>query len=210
MIPVDELRARLARHEVVDHPALPGRTNHLRAGVMAPLVWDPEPRIVLTRRTPRLGRHPGEISFPGGRREPGETLEQTAIREAREELGIENPNILGRLCSMPVYTSDFRLEPFVAQVEGPLVPEPGEVAEVISLSLADVARWEKLDAIGYDWEGGTYLSPVFPLGDAVVFGATAHTLHEVLALALGDRMPQMHGGTWTWEQIQAWVASQIA
>lgn len=178
---------------------------------MVPIVWDPHPRIVLTRRTPRLGRHPGEISFPGGRRDPVDTsLEDTAVREAREELGIQNPNILGRLSSMPVYTSDFRLEPFVAQVSGSMVAEPGEVAEILTLGLDEVASWPRLDAIAYEWSGGTYLSPVFPIGeDAIVFGATAHTLHELMLLALGDRMPQMEGGTWTWERIQEWVAAQI-
>ena len=102
----------------------------MRAGVLVPLRWRGGLSCTLTLRPGKLRRHGGEVSFPGGRREPEDvSLEATALREAREEIGLTSARVLGRLSSMPVYTSDFRLEPFVAEVPSDAVwtPDPVEV-----------------------------------------------------------------------------------
>ena len=98
------------------------------------------PKVVLTKRSESLPRHPGQISFPGGRvDEKDGDLESTALRETYEEIGVsrEKINILGRLPHYDVMTG-FRVTPFVGWVENqPLYwPDSGEVEEVIELPLA--------------------------------------------------------------------------
>ena len=76
--------------------------------------------LVLTRRHDDLNSHAGQISFPGGRREAGETLQMTAVREAEEEIGL-NPaalTVLGRLTCLYIPPTDYEVHPFVAWHEG--------------------------------------------------------------------------------------------
>ena len=63
-----EVGEALRRYVPMDIPALPGRTNHLRAAVVIPLLWRAEIEVVLTVRTTRLRQHAGEVCFPGGPR----------------------------------------------------------------------------------------------------------------------------------------------
>lgn len=202
----DDLAAALAARPVVDHPALPGRRNHLRAGVLVTLAWDPAPVALLTLRPRGLRRHGGEVSFPGGKPEPEDRdLEATALREAREELGVEPRRVLGRLPSQPLYTSDYRLVPWVAEVPaGPLDPDPGEVERVLRLPLADVYAAARIDAIPFELAGETHLSPVFVVEGEVVFGGTAHTLYELLEVAAplhGRDLPPREAGAYSWGDL---------
>jgi 8-oxo-dGTP pyrophosphatase MutT (NUDIX family) len=202
----EEVRAALAAHRPQDWPALPGRTNHLQAGVLVPLVWDPEPYAVLTERPHTLRRHAGEVCFPGGRPEPeDESIAATALREAWEELGIPEAEILGRLSSMPLYTSDYRLVPFVASVPAaPMKPDPAEVAAVLRAPLAGILGWPRIDAIPYTLSGRSHLSPVFFLEGRSVYGATAHTLLElleVLAPLFGAAVPPLVPGRLDWHDV---------
>ena len=200
----EALARQLAGHPLQEWPALPGRTNHRRAGVLVALTWPAplEPVALLTLRPDRMRRHAGEISFPGGGPEPEDLdLTATALRESREELGITEARILGRLSSTPLFTSDFRLEPFVGEVpaDHPLVPDPVEVAQVLHLPLAPLLAGRSIDAI--PWESGDQrgLSPIFELGGHVMYGATAHVFHELLAvaaLAAGLPLPPLRPGRW--------------
>lgn len=180
----DDLEAALASHPRVEFPALPGRTNHLRAGVLVPLVWSPEPRCLLTVRASKLRNHAGEVCFPGGRPDDRDReLRDTALREAREELGLENARVLGELSSVPLYTSEFRLHPFVAAVPAqPVNANFDEVAEVLEVPLSEWLTRPGIDAI--PWEAGHLrgLSPVFSLGPHRMYGATAHSFYELLCV----------------------------
>ena len=203
--------ARLAEalndHAWVDYPALPGRRNHLRCGVLVALRWRPEPEVLVTRRPQGL-KHGGEWCFPGGRPEANDDdLYATACREGREELGLSHVSQLGRLSSMPIGTSDYRLEPFVVEVhDSQVTPDPGEVAECAALPLLTLIGLPELQSLPFTWEGSVQRSPIFPLGDRYLFGATAHTLMELIrvgASALGVEGPVLGPTELTWEVIVA-------
>lgn len=201
----EALRAALAAHRPTDYPALPGRTNHLRAGVLVPLVWRPEPVAILTLRPAHL-RHGGEVSFPGGKPEPQDLdLVDTALREAREELGLTGAAVLGRLSSIPLFTSDFRLEPWVAVApEQALAPSPDEVEEVLFVALRDELARPAIDAVPYTLEGREALSPVFYPGGHVLYGATAHAFLELLEVAaplFGLPVPPLVPGRLGWGDL---------
>ena len=206
----DLLASTLATHPWTEHAALPGRTNHRRAGVLVALTWTTPrtPEALLQLRPQRMRRHAGEISFPGGRPEPEDVdLTATALREANEELGIEGARVLGRLSSTPLFTSDFRIEPFVAQVpEQVLRPDPGEVAEVHRLPLLPLLEGPSLHGIGWDAGEQRGISPVFEVGPHVMYGATAHVFYELLqvvAAAAGLPLPPLREGRYQWTDMPA-------
>jgi 8-oxo-dGTP pyrophosphatase MutT (NUDIX family) len=147
---LQDLREALRVHGRLDLPALPGRTNHIATGVLVPLLWGDEPECIVTVRATHLRHHAGETCFPGGRPDPGDAgLCQTALREAREELGIEGATIVGELSSVPLFTSDYRLHPFVAAVpSAELTPNLGEVAHVIHMRIAEILAQPHIEAIG--------------------------------------------------------------
>jgi len=202
----DSLRHALEAHTRVDVPALPGRTNHIRAGVLVPVSFEDELEVVLTKRAASLRQHAGEVCFPGGRPEDADaSLEATALREAKEEIALDGADVLGRLSSIPVYTSEHRLEPFVSTTgTANLRPAPDEVARVLRLNVAQILRLPHFDAI--PWEEGhmKHLSPVFRIEDALVFGATAYVLYELLGLLaplLDLPLPESRAGRLRWQDV---------
>jgi len=208
VLPSDrDIAEALDAHHLVDMPALPGRTNHLPSGVLLPLRRDDESlSCVATVRSPHLKHHAGEVCFPGGRPEPGDAdLCATALREAHEELGIERANVLGVLSSVPLFTSDFRLHPFVARVSSQaLVVNHDEVAAVLELEIASFLRRATTDAIAWSYEGHRGLSPVFEIGEHIMYGATAHAFFElltVMAPLFGVAMPPLRAGKLTWADV---------
>lgn len=188
----------LAAHTPMRWPAIPGRTNHLEAGVLVPVSGQDAPVVHAIVRASGLSRHANEVAFPGGKPEPGdEDIAATAVREAREELGFREVAVLGRLSSWPLYTSDFRLEPFIAQVSAEdLAPDPGEVAEVLHFDVREWLGRPAWEGVPYEMFGQTWISPVFECDGHVMYGATAHVFHEamgLLAQALGCDVPELTG-----------------
>jgi len=126
-------------------------TNLKCAAVLVPLVWqDDEWHLLYTRRTDTVESHKGQVSFPGGACDDGETTpEQTALREADEEIGIRpsDVTILGRLSDMITVTY-FQVTPVVGVVKWPTVFRVGEdeVARVFTIPLGWLAnpsnRWQ--------------------------------------------------------------------
>jgi len=121
---------------------LPGREGHATpAAVLVPLVNRPEGlTVLLTERSRDLPDHPGQISFPGGRIDPGDTsAAAAALREAQEEVGLppQAVTVLGELSDYETVTG-YRVQPIVGWVEPPfdLVPDPVEVADVFEVPLA--------------------------------------------------------------------------
>lgn len=138
--------------------------------------------FVLTRRGEFPGDvHSGQISFPGGSREDGETPIQTALRETQEELGLTDPiRILGSLTPLYIAPSDFQVQPLVGYTENyPLWhPDPVEVAEVVECPV----KWllDETRKVIEDWDlnGYTLRVPWYNVHGHRVWGATAIILSE--------------------------------
>jgi len=145
-----------------------------------------EPHLVLTRRPLHMRRHAGQLAFPGGRIEPGEDALQAALREAREEIGLDpsRADVLGRLSETLVLQSAFRLTPWVASVPYPYpyVADPREVDEILHVPFAallrpDGHRVERREAYGMNLD-----VHYFELGGEVLWGATARITWELLGI----------------------------
>ena len=146
--------------------------------------------VALIHRADDGGSHSGQVSFPGGGQDPGETLEQTALREAREEVGLDPAavTILGALTPLYVPVSQNRIHPLVAYAPSrpDFVRDPREVQEIIEEPLAYFL--DESSAVEETWHFGTYpvQVPFFPVGRHKLWGATAMVLSE-LAAAIKNR-----------------------
>lgn len=136
-----DLLALLRRAGARDHPDEPtDEATPLRAAVLVPIVLHPAPSIVLTLRALHLSRHPGQVSFPGGRIDPQDASpEAAALREAEEEIGLSasTVKVIGRLPTHVTGTG-YRVTPVLGLLTPPVAPKPDprEVAEVFELPLA--------------------------------------------------------------------------
>lgn len=143
-----------------------------------------ELHLVLTRRRPDLAAHPGQISFPGGRNEAPETLQQTALRETEEEIGVpaRAVQVLGTLTPIYIPPSDFEVFPFVGWVQNgkrpAFVPQPSEVAEIIELPVASFLAPAARAEAWWDLNGRRVLVPHFLVSGHTVWGGTAIMLSE--------------------------------
>jgi 8-oxo-dGTP pyrophosphatase MutT (NUDIX family) len=156
-----------------------GRTE---AAVLVPMHgWPDNPGLVFTERRADLRRHAGEISFPGGRRDPGEELVETAQREAEEEINLarERVEIVGALPPIGTFVTSYKVYPFVGLIDGlQFEPNPAEVESVIVASLEDlVAVYEKRRLVR---RGVPIKTDTFLIGEALIWGATARILGDLL------------------------------
>ncbi|HEY7399749.1 MAG TPA: CoA pyrophosphatase [Actinomycetota bacterium] len=153
------------------------------AAVLALLVERPQPALVFTVRSSELSRHAGEVSFPGGLQDPGESLAGTALREAHEEIGLDpsTPILLGALSPVHTTVSGILVVPFVGVVgELPaLTPSDREIERVV---VAPIARLASVEAqVEYPLAGGrSWTGWVYEVEGATVWGATGRMLHELL------------------------------
>jgi 8-oxo-dGTP pyrophosphatase MutT (NUDIX family) len=173
-----------------ERPDVP--TAGLRASaVLAPLYDDDgEAVVILTRRAQHMRSHRGEVSFPGGGQEPGETLWATAVREAWEEISLDPSSVdpIGELDHLSTRSSGSFIAPFVGALRDRpdrLVADPSEVEHILHVPLSELVapgvyreeiwRWESVERPIFFFE---------VVGDTI-WGATAAMLRNLLCVTLG-------------------------
>lgn len=166
-------------------PPLPTFPNAKTSAVLV-LLADGEhgAEVLLTRRSQHMRNHRGEISFPGGRCDPGETAVETALREAHEEVGLEPsaPKVIGELDHLSTIVSRSYIVPIVAHVERriELAPRTGEADRVFWTPLAELTRPDTYHR--EHWGLAPLDRPLhfFHLDDETIWGATGRMLFELL------------------------------
>jgi 8-oxo-dGTP pyrophosphatase MutT (NUDIX family) len=158
-----------------------------------------EAHLVFTRRSASLRSHRGEVSFPGGRLDPGELPEAAALREAHEEVALDPKDVTAVGWIHPVLTmvSGSLIMPVVATVAGRprLVGSPDEVERVFEVSLRDLAdpaifheeRWSIPGRLIPDSPDNSFAVWFFEVEGEMIWGATARMIHELLCLVLLER-----------------------
>lgn len=137
--PIDKIRDALLPVEITGDEDAVKRQGQRRATVLMPLVLRDSWQVILTQRPETMPSHPGQISFPGGKIEVGETAQDAVFRETLEEVGIDKLNIelIGRLPSFDAVTQ-YRVTPYIGIVspEAEIIPDPREVADVFEIPLS--------------------------------------------------------------------------
>ena len=145
-----------------------------------------EYHLPLIRRPMHEKNHPGQIALPGGAMEENETLENTALREAFEEVGIipESVEIIGKMTPLPVPVSKYLISPFigVAKHEPKWNINKQEVDELIILKFKDLIDSNNGYYEDWDLNGNTLRVPIFKVMNKEIWGATAAVLSELLDL----------------------------
>jgi 8-oxo-dGTP pyrophosphatase MutT (NUDIX family) len=178
--------------------ALVAPSRAREAAVLAPLyALSGRPYLLFTRRTTQLRKHSGEISFPGGSRDPGDdTLLITALRESYEELALDVKRVeaIGALETVFSAVSNFLVTPFVGWLgEGApnVEPNPAEVAEVIYAPLHALADPAIFHEEVWTRGGVEHTIYFFDLGPHRIWGLTGRILRSFLALLPADPLPPM-------------------
>jgi 8-oxo-dGTP pyrophosphatase MutT (NUDIX family) len=187
------VQQRLAPRVLGGEP-IPRTPGSRQAAALALLfAKDHRPHIVLTLRASHLPHHADQVSLPGGRIEPGETIEAAALREAHEEIGL-SPDVvrtIGVLTPVHIPVSGFTLNVVAGVAVAPLVfhPDPREVAAVLEAPLDELMNPACLRRSTLTREGRELDVPYFDVAGHHVWGATAMALCELLALAGYDADP---------------------
>ena len=169
-------------------------TKIREAAVLVPMVErEGEVSLLFTQRTPHLSAHAGQISFPGGRVEPGDaSREETALRETEEEIGLarKHVQVLGNLPDY-VLPTGFYITPVVGWINAPFEtqPDPFEVADIFEIPLQhflDPARYQRRE---YEFNGRHRHYVAIPYEGRYIWGATAGMLLSLAHMlsALGTR-----------------------
>ena len=192
---------RLEHVPLPDHPPLAGEpvapaTRRVDSAVLVVVFEEAdEARLVFTRRSTSLRSHRGQVSFPGGRLDPGEDPPAAALREAFEEVGLDPALVTVEGWTHPVMTvtAGSVIMPIVASVptRPHLVASPAEVERVFDVSLRDLADPRAFREERWTITGETIALPhddyevwFFEVDGELIWGATARMLHELLSIVL--------------------------
>lgn len=154
------------------------------AAVLIPVRdWSTQPEAIFTERRADMKKHAGEISFPGGRRDPEDPhARATALREAHEEIALdpELVRIAGALAPVGTFVTSFRVQPYVGLVDegAQLRPNPDEVAAILNFDLEELAAAFEMRRLVR--RGVPFRTPAFEMGRHLIWGATARILADFL------------------------------
>lgn len=177
-----QLREVLARRPAIEIDA----PQHRRACVLIPVIrnagsWS----ILFTQRAENLAAHSGQISFPGGSVEDGETLEQAAIREAEEEVGIppQSVELIGRLDDVITH-SGFLVAPFVGIIHEPVeyVMQESEVVEIFEVPIEALLEIGNPEVRYVPFRAKEYPAYFYHYGRYEIWGLTGRMLKAFLDL----------------------------
>lgn len=148
------------------------------------LLWPEQQQLqlLLTRRALHLRHHPGQISFPGGKLESGETAMEAALRETEEEIGIARDTItvLGSLPTINTSTG-FVVSPWLGLLNSKpkLTLQPAEVAAVFTLPLSYALSNEHRTKRWFTQPYREHQVHFLPFDGQLIWGATAAILHQL-------------------------------
>lgn len=174
------LRERLGRPLPQQLPLDGNRAS----AVLIPLLQRPAgPTLLMVRKSALLRKHAGQVAFPGGALDAGETAVQAALREAWEEIGLppEEVAVVGELDDERTYVTDFHIRPVVGWIANPPVAwrlDGGEIDSVMEITLAELLATEPCSWLEFTALRRTWRIPRWEFGgDRVVWGASARILH---------------------------------
>lgn len=179
---LERLRAILQGRPAVEIVA----PQHRRACVLIPLIRSGEGwSVLLTRRAENLSAHSGQIAFPGGGLEPEESLEEAAIREAEEEVGIPRRQVelIGRLDDLVTH-SGFLVAPFVGVIHEPVhyVLQESEVVEVFDVPVNGLLDVRSLEVRYVPFRAKQFPAYFYRHGEWEIWGLTGRMLKAFLDL----------------------------
>ncbi len=183
------MTARESLRKAVLTPAqtLPLEGNKASAVLLAIVDRPGGPTLVMLKKSSAMRSHAGQIGFPGGGVEAGETSEQAALREAWEEIGLppDRVQMLGALDDDRTYVTNYHIRPLLAWIADPPPAwraDPVEVERVLELPLAEVVAAEPVSWLDFSIFGIPFRAPRFHFSDGtVVWGASARILQRFIA-----------------------------
>jgi 8-oxo-dGTP pyrophosphatase MutT (NUDIX family) len=173
-----------ARLDADPHPTT--APSDRAASVLALVIERPNPSMLFTERAAGLSRHAGELSFPGGLRDPDDAAPaDTAARETYEEIGLDRAayRLLGALSPVHTFVSGILVTPFVATIERlpPLQVSDAEIARVLTIPIPVLASAEEERELRRD-RGGVWKGWWYEVEGVTVWGATGFMVRELLQL----------------------------
>lgn len=168
-----------------DAATMTAHGSHEAAVLLALFGWPERPGLIFTERRADLRRHAGEVSFPGGRQDPGDAdLAATALREAQEEIALDpaGVEVVGALPPASTFVTGYRIQPFVGLVAEPaelgLEPNPTEVETVLAFTLEALRDGYAMRRLVR--RGIPVHTPTYEVDGQMIWGATARILGDFL------------------------------